>query len=587
MMQANSIIFLFLVNFISWHGMSCQDIFSIIFYNNYVKGMETMVKKIIACLLVFCVVIVLYNQCTKGSPAEDKNIKVFTAFFDTSGQHLDSNNKIKMKIAEITGARCDETWLNGRSRESAVNDYIASGEYPDFVPGGKEFLEAGALLPVDQYWEDYPNIYNYMPQEDWDSLRQEDGHIYWIPQFGVVNGKDCEVVHQGEAFWIQTRVLKWAGYPDIRTVEEYFSLVSAYVKANPVMEDGRKNIPFTILCDDWKFFCLENVPQFLDGYPNDGCCITDPVTRKVMDYNVTPTAKKYFKLLNREFKNGIIDPESFTSTYEEYLEKLSTGAVLGMVDQWWDFAYDINASYDNLGLAGMGCSYVPLPITISRDIKNQWHVKRSNELNVSSGIAVTVSCKDVKGAFQFINDLLGQEVQNLRFWGIKGEDYEADSNGLFYKTPEQGNRTNNPALQTGHFCMYPYFPRIEGISKDGINAFSPEYQESIFFDSLAQDVKECFEAYGCKNYVDMLGGNEQPGKWYPLYSYALNLTYSTEAGRVWKDMDSIKRQWLPRVVMADDFEETWDSYMKAYNGCNPGIFFRNLQQELNRRIKSK
>ena len=87
---------------------------------------------------------------------------------------------------------------------------------------------------------------------------------------------------------------------------------------------------------------MENVPQFLDGYPNDGCCMVDPVTRKVMDYNITPTAKRYFKILNREFKKGIIDPESFTSTYEEYIGKLSTGAVLGMVDHWWDFAYDIN-----------------------------------------------------------------------------------------------------------------------------------------------------------------------------------------------------------------------------------------------------
>ena len=36
------------------------------------------------------------------------------------------------------------------------------------------------------------------------------------------------------------------------------------------MEDGTTNIPYTILCDDWRYFCLENAPQFLDGYPNDG-----------------------------------------------------------------------------------------------------------------------------------------------------------------------------------------------------------------------------------------------------------------------------------------------------------------------------
>ncbi len=548
-----------------------------------------MKKKIITCLLVFCTVIVLFNICTskavKKNVHPEREIKVFTAFFDTAGQQLDSSNKIKKKIAEITGAECDERWLSGSTRESAINDYIADGEYPDFISGCQEFLEAGALLPVDMYWKDYPNIYNYMSQNEWDKLRQEDGHIYWIPQFGVASGEECEIIHQGEAFWIQTRVLKWAGYPDIRTVDGYFRLIEDYIEANPVMEDGKPNIPFTVLCDDWRFFCLENVPQFLDGYPNDGCCIVDPVKKKVIDYNTTSTAKKYFKILNKEFKKGLIDPESFTNTYEEYIAKLSTGAVLGMVDQWWDFAYNISSSYENLGLYAKGCSYVPLPITISKDIKNQWHVKRSNELDISSGISVTVSCRDVKGAFQFINDLLGQEVQDLRFWGIEGEDYEIDANGLFYKTESQASRTNQPDLQKGHFCMYPYFPRREGISNDGINAFSPECQEDIFLDSLVPDVKECFKAYGCKNYVDMLGTNEQPGKWYPMYSYSSKMTYSTRAGRVWKNMDGVKRQWLPLVVMADDFEKAWGNYMKAYKKCRPGIFFKSLQNELNRRIK--
>lgn len=259
-------------------------------------------KKIITCLLVFCFATVLFGiimykgKAVKEDVQQEKEIKVFTAFFDTEGQQLDSNNKIKKKIAEITGAECDEQWLNGMTRETAINDYIAEGEYPDFISGGQELLEAGALIPLDMYWEDYPNIYNYMPQDKWDSLRQDDGHIYWIPQFGVVSGEDCEVVHQGEAFWIQTRVLKWAGYPDIRTVDEYFSLIGDYMEANPAMEDGTPNIPFTVLCDDWRFFCLENIPQFLDGYPNDGCCMINPVTKKVMDYNTTPTAKKYFNI---------------------------------------------------------------------------------------------------------------------------------------------------------------------------------------------------------------------------------------------------------------------------------------------------
>ena len=121
------------------------------------------------------------------------------------------------------------------------------------------------------------------------------------------------------------------------------------------MADGTENIPYTILCEDWRYFCLENAPQFLDGYPNDGSCMVDPDTKKVLDYNTSDTAVKYFKKLNEEYQKGIVDPESFTQTYDEYISKLSTGRVLGMIDQWWDFAYTAGDAIKQAGLAEQGC----------------------------------------------------------------------------------------------------------------------------------------------------------------------------------------------------------------------------------------
>lgn len=94
-----------------------------------------------------------------------------------------------------------------------------------------------------------------------------------------------------------------------------------------------------------------------------------------------------------------------------------------MIDQWWDFAYNVNDAFKQQGLDKEGCNYVPLPITIDEGMKNQWH-NSGGTLNVSSGLAITTSCEDVEGALQFINDLLDQEVHDLRFWGEKGVDYD-------------------------------------------------------------------------------------------------------------------------------------------------------------------
>lgn len=124
----------------------------------------------------------------------------------------------------------------------------------------------------------------------------------------VSHGDDVEMLHNGEAFWIQTRVLKWAGYPKITTIEQYFDLIESYVQANPKCRMEQKICHLRCFVMTGGIFVLKMYPQFLDGFPNDGSCMVDTETKKVMDYNVTDTAKRYFGKLNEEFHKGIMDP---------------------------------------------------------------------------------------------------------------------------------------------------------------------------------------------------------------------------------------------------------------------------------------
>ena len=521
------------------------------------------------------------------SQASEGGVKEFTAFFAVPGSEIEDDNEIQKMITEKTGVKVKETWLTGQTAEEAIGTLIAGGEYPDFIEGGNgsvQLYEAGALVALDDYIEKYPNIKEFFTEQEWDALRQDDGHIYWIPQFSNIYGEEKECTHNDEAFWIQTRVLEWAGYPEIRTMDEYFDLIEKYNKANPTMEDGTKNIPYTILCEDWRYFCLENAPQFLDGYPNDGSVIVDPNTKKVIDYNTTDTAVKYFKKLNEEYQKGIVDPESFTQTYDEYIAKISSGRVLGMIDQWWDFAY---TGYDAIKAAGLdkqGCSYVPLPITIDKSVKNQWH-NSGGVLNVSSGLAITTSCDDVDAAMKFVDDLLGQEIHDLRFWGVKDVDYKVDENGEFYKTDDMRTKASDTAYKASHLCTYSYFPQWVGTSRDGINAMKPDGQAKEFYEGLTDDVKKCFDAYGVKTYVEMLGTSPAPGPWYPMYTFSSTMTTATEGGTAWTKMGEIKHQYLPKVVMAENFDKAWDEYMEVYKGCNPDAFISEMQTELERRIE--
>ncbi len=524
------------------------------------------------------------GETTSGDISESKEIKEFTAFFDRQGIELNEDNKIKQIIADKIGAKCKETWLTGQTAEEAVGMLIASDEYPDFINWTPQLQDADALVAIDEYLDKYPNIKNFWNDVQWNSLKQEDGHIYSIPQFGNINEKLMDTTQGGEAFWVQTRVLKWAGYPKIESLDQLFNLLEEYYAANPTMEDGTPVIPFEILAYDWFYFCLENPPQFLDGWPNNGRCIVDPKTFLVSDYNVTPTAQRYFKKLNEEYKKGIVDPEFMTMNHDQFLEKISSGRVLCMVEQKWDF----QTAEDSIKAQNLeGCTYVPLGITIEPGMKEMYYA--ANEATVlSGGLSITKSCKDVEGALQFVNDLLNPEIITLRTWGIEGEDYQVGDDGLYSRTQEMRDNAVKSEYKASHLCGYGYFPNYVGMNPDGKNAMTPDTQPSEFFAGLKPEVQECLAAYDAETYVDLLDYNEIDGMeepWYPIYSFVGEMTTETPGGLAWTKMEETKKQYLPQVVISDDFDAAWADYMKAYNNCKPEDFLAEVQEAVYHRIE--
>ena len=71
-----------------------------------------------------------------------------------------------------------------------------------------------------------------------------------------------------------------------------------------------------------------------------------------------------------------------------------------------------------------------------------------------------------------------------------------------------------------------------------------------------------------------------------MWSYSNNLTTETDGGMAWTKMGEVKHEYLPKVVMADKFDDAWADYMKAYKKCKPEDFINEMQTELERRMKA-
>lgn len=568
------------------------------------------IKTLIAVLMVITMFTTLFVGCKKDDKADKKDttvttdsgdkggtkdatdaaskeVREYSMFIAMTGNEVPDSNRLLNKIKEKTGAWAKMTYLTGQTADERIGVMVAGGEYPDFIVGSTgtpALMEADALIAIDDYWDAYPNIKNFLTESEWNRIRatSEDGKIYLIPQFGIVKGKDMQTYHNDEAFWIQKQVLVWDNYPTIRTMDQYFDLIERYLKAHPKTDDGQDTIGFSMSSEDWRYFGIENGPLFISGYPNDGACIVDPVTHEAIDYNTIPEAKIYYQKMNEAFNRGLVYPETYTLSFDQYSSLIASGRILGIIDQYWNFGTSDRA----LRTEGKyGQTYVPLPVTLSEDIVDRWH--NYPALDVSNGLSITTSCKDIEGALQFVNDLLDPEILKMRYWGEEGVDYYVGDDGVFYRDETQRANALNQNWDLENFCKYDYFPRYSGMLEDGINAFAPDQQPGEYYAGLPDYDKEFLDGYGYKTMLDFLTADIPNEPWFPMWSYTNTWTQDTPHGAARQVMTDLKHEWLPKTMMcpADQFDSLWDQYMATYKDkVDVDAYLDELTDEINRRV---
>ena len=62
------------------------------------------------------------------------------------------------------------------------------------------------------------------------------------------------------------------------------------------------------------------------------------------------------------------------------------------------------------------------------------------------------------------------------------------------------------------------------------------------------------------------------------------MTTATPGGVAWTKMGEVKHEWLPKIVMMDNFDDAWEQYMEVYSACKPEDFISEMQAELDRRV---
>ena len=529
---------------------------------------------------------------------EDMNISIFTI---QSRKQPGSSNKTYKWIKENFGVTFDWNILSGNKNDK-IDQIIASGDLPDLVEvDSTKFQDSGCLRDLKPLIEKYcPNLRKHYSTA-WKKMIYADSeisangtivkeHIYSLPNYGVYDGTPSDTYFNQNAWWIQKAVLKEYGYPTIKTIDQYFDLIEKYYKKYPTI-DGLNTIPFSIITADWEAFNLWNPPNFLAGYPNDGNGhVIYKNGKYIYEANyIDENAKRWLQLASQYYKRGLIDPESFTDSRDQYYTKIAQGRVLGMFIQGWEFMGEPeltlwNASKDER-------TYAPLALTFDETIRP--HYRDQSLPNLQRGYGITVKCPEEKAIkiLKFMDVMLEEENQKVLYWGFEGEDYMVDSAGNPYRTTEQRSNQRDPNYQEMQYAMLwrEEAPKLEGTMPSGYTRSMDELPQEYTITQKQVD-KDLWAAYGVNSYAEFVDPNPPKNAgWYPIWQCnpsSASGGLEKEAAEAMNGFEAIQRKYIPQMITgkADDFESTWTKY---YNEMKPltDKYSEFMQTKLDERVQ--
>lgn len=515
--------------------------------------------KKVKTVLMLLVLVVVVGSVTLGAELKELDVFISDSLPDYPGSTI-----LGDIIRKETGIKLNREYLVG-DLETKVGLMIASGDYPDMLVAAHftdKFVDAGALISLEDLIEKHaPNIKKYYAKH-MKAITKEDGHIYYLPQQAIPFGAGGRR-YPAVGFFINKRVLKDAGYPVVKTFDQYFELIENYKEKHPTYK-GQDTIGYLSLYDSWRNFATNNGPMHLMGYPNEGgfLPIKEAGTFVVRPYNGGIVEQYYYKKLNKMYNKGVVDPETFVINYDQYLERISSGRVLGTHNQYWQ----IQNAQNILLQEDPDSIMVPFPVVYDEPVEE--FMRDTPYIQTTQGMGITTQCEDPVEAIKYLDYLVSH--QTLIQWGIEGEHYEIDENGKFYRTEEQQALFRDPDWTQNVFgrqYFYNTFPSLMGVDENG-NSYMPNRQPSMIYGAAADSEKEVMDAYSIKSFTELYNdpraGEEIP--YYPLWTISLE-TGSPAQVESTRLSDTI-REYVPKLVMSstDEFESIWKDYTNRISG---------------------
>ncbi|WP_088548296.1 extracellular solute-binding protein [Paenibacillus aquistagni] len=337
---------------------------------------------------------------------------------DEGSKWIQDNKKVNIKAIS-----------SGGNAAQKLNTMISTNDLPDVIwldraSDLERLRQAGMLVPLDEYFDKYPNLKEWLGDKGANILRAEDGHLYGFPNWytSQPNGNAGYVVNK--------KYYTELGSPKLETTDDLYNYLKLVKEKYPnvipyqphLAKDGQgMDILYSAFKEnDHKYPGMRAVPEG-DKLTS---IFTDPAFREAMQY----TAKL--------FRERLITQDAFTQTLDQIEESVMTGNV----------AVFASASPTEIAMkahAGLAASdpnggyFMIWPVHKEGLDKDKIFPGTYTTLGWNVAV-ITKAAENPEAIYAFLDWYTGPEGQTINFWGPEGKYWKGyEDDGITPKFTEE------------------------------------------------------------------------------------------------------------------------------------------------------
>ena len=527
-----------------------------------------MKKMLIALLLALTLLVSAVPSFAEEAPKELKFV-----YIDgwSSMDDGDTASAITQKIAEETGVLISPVTASG-DRGTIL---LSSGEVGDCLMVYsatmlKTCVENGMMLDLSTLVseEKTPAILSNPDRIQMAQVLSEtdDGSYYFLPVQCGSEGAPMTPYHS--MFNVRWDLYKQMGYPEVTDTEGMLALLSEMQKLNPTTEDGKTVYGYSLALDDfrnaywpWHYtFGYYTSNEFISTNINTGEMVYEPLDENSPMWS-------FLEYLNKAYKAGLFDPDSFTQTGDDMKAKIAAGQVLSPI--WASDGVQYEAANPNTAEEFRGFQTLPVEGT------TYWCNSYYNGGWDACFVGIPANSSDPEAALRVLEYLSTDDGARLVDSGIQGVHWDYDENGVPTLTDEIIEAYNSwsdafvdSRIQDAAFGTLTAMGNGE-LHSDGypVNLFMTE---QVYTRELSACDKDYCDYYGVSYPMKLFLNKMEEGTIHDHINDIFDMRVVTGMGSAPEDIARIDetivnkaKDMLPTIIMAEDFEATKAECLKT------------------------